>query len=85
MLCLSRNVSEQVFIGSDISITVLSLRGRGVRLGIEAPHLPVNRKEILESRLQSGEVIPSLGQLVLELEQLRVENARLREQLAQCP
>ncbi len=37
MLVLTRKVGEVLLIEGDISITVLSLRGKQIRLGIEAP------------------------------------------------
>lgn len=37
MLILTRKVDEAVFIGDDIKITVVEIRGKQVRLGIEAP------------------------------------------------
>jgi carbon storage regulator len=37
MLVLSRKLSQQILIGSDIAITVVRVEGNHVRLGIEAP------------------------------------------------
>ena len=37
MLVLSRKLSQQILIGSDITITVVKIEGNHVRLGIEAP------------------------------------------------
>ena len=37
MLILTRKVGETVLIGENISITVVEVRGKQVRLGIEAP------------------------------------------------
>jgi len=52
MLVLSRKVGERIWIGEDISVTVVRISGGGVRLGIEAPHeLPVVREE-LKKRLE---------------------------------
>ena len=52
MLVLSRKVGERIWIGEDISVTVVRITGGGVRLGIEAPHeLPVVREE-LKKRLE---------------------------------
>lgn len=48
MLVLSRKPDERIFIGDDIVITVISVRGAKVRLGIEAPdHVLVMREELL--------------------------------------
>jgi carbon storage regulator len=50
MLVLSRKLSEQIVIGSDITITVVKIMGDKVRLGIEAPsEIPVHRLEIKQA------------------------------------
>lgn len=47
MLVLSRRVGERIWIGDQISVTVVRLTNGGVRLGIEAPpELPVVREEL---------------------------------------
>ena len=49
MLILTRKVGESVLIGEDISITVLSVRGNQVKLGVEAPkEVSVHREEIYQ-------------------------------------
>lgn len=49
MLVLSRQRDESIFIGDNIKITVVDIRGDKVRLGIEAPtEIPVHRNEIYE-------------------------------------
>ncbi len=49
MLVLNRKVSEAILIGENIRITVVEIRGRQVRLGIEAPaNLAIKRIEITE-------------------------------------
>jgi len=37
MLVLSRKVGEKIVIGNQIVVTVLEVKGRQIRLGIEAP------------------------------------------------
>ncbi len=47
MLVLSRKVGERIWIGDQISITVVRISGGGVRIGIEAPaEMPVVREEL---------------------------------------
>ncbi len=47
MLVLSRKVGERLFIGENISVTVVRVGPGVVRLGIEAPaDLPIMREEI---------------------------------------
>jgi carbon storage regulator len=47
MLILTRKSGDSVTIGDNIKITVVEIRGRQVRLGIEAPsELVVHREEV---------------------------------------
>lgn len=47
MLVLSRKTEEKIFIGNEIVITVLEVKGNRVRLGIQAPtSCPIVRGEL---------------------------------------
>jgi len=47
MLVLSRKPGESVTVGDEVRITVLSVSGKQVRIGIEAPSdIAVHREEI---------------------------------------
>lgn len=49
MLVLTRNVGEKILIGDKIEVTVLSVTGGQVRLGVSAPKaVPVHREEIYQ-------------------------------------
>jgi carbon storage regulator len=53
MLVLSRKPQESVCINDNVVVTVVSIQGDRVRLGIEAPReVPVHRKEVYE-RIQN--------------------------------
>ena len=53
MLVLSRKVNQSIMIGDQIEVTVLSVSGEKVRLGVKAPReVPVYRDEVL-AELQS--------------------------------
>jgi len=55
MLILTRRVGEKLQIGDDVSVTVLSIKGNQVRIGIDAPEdVTIHREEIAE-RLRDGE------------------------------
>jgi carbon storage regulator len=47
MLVLTRKAAQSIMIGDEIEVTVLSIDGSKVRLGIRAPsRTPVHRREI---------------------------------------
>lgn len=49
MLVLTRKVGEGIIIGDDIRITVIELKGGGVRIGIDAPReMKVHRQEVFD-------------------------------------
>jgi carbon storage regulator len=49
MLILTRRVGETIWIGNDVSVTVLGVKGSQARLGIAAPkNVAVHREEIFE-------------------------------------
>ena len=50
MLVLSRKKNESIVINSDITVTVVEIRGDKVRLGIVAPkEIPVHRQEVFDA------------------------------------
>ncbi len=54
MLVLSRKKNESIVINSDITITVVEIRGDKVRLGLDAPkEIPVHRREVYDA-IHSG-------------------------------
>ena len=49
MLILTRKAGETIVINENIRVTVLSVKGNQIRLGVEAPEdVPVHRQEIHE-------------------------------------
>lgn len=49
MLSLTRRVGETLRIGDEVSVTVLSIKGFQVRIGIDAPKdVAVHREEIYD-------------------------------------
>jgi carbon storage regulator len=47
MLVLTRKGNQSIMIGDDIEVSVLSIMGEKVRIGIDAPRdVPVFRKEV---------------------------------------
>jgi carbon storage regulator len=56
MLVLTRKSNQSIMIGDDVEVSVLSVMGEKVRIGIQAPQeIPVFRKEIyLEIHREEG-------------------------------
>jgi carbon storage regulator len=61
MLVLTRKANQSIMIGDSIEVSVLSVLGEKVRLGIQAPRdVPVFRKEVfLEIQAQNLEAAGS--------------------------
>lgn len=61
MLVLTRKANQSIMIGDNIEVSVLSVLGEKVRLGIQAPRdVPVFRKEVfLEIQAQNLEAAES--------------------------
>lgn len=56
MLMLSRREGESIMIGDEIRIVIVSVEGRSIKVGIEAPRdIPVDREEVyIRKRNGSG-------------------------------
>jgi carbon storage regulator len=59
MLVLSRKLGEKIHIGNDITLTVVSIMGNRVQLGLEAP----DNVCILRGELLSRQATPEIGSL----------------------
>lgn len=54
MLILTRRVGENLMIADNVTVTVLSVQGSQVRIGINAPKdVPVHREEVAQ-RIREG-------------------------------
>jgi len=69
MLVLTRKSNQSIMIGDDIEVSVLSVMGEKVRIGIQAPQaIPVFRKEIyLEIHREAAAAAPVEGQAATDL------------------
>ncbi len=67
MLILTRRVGEKLIIGDDVIVTILSLKGNQIRVGIDAPReVKVHRQEVFdriqkEKEREKLSVVPSSG------------------------
>jgi carbon storage regulator len=58
---LSRKQKESVFINENVVVTVLSIHGDRVQLGIDAPReISVHRQDVHE-RIQNRDVLMTVG------------------------
>ena len=73
MLVLTRKANESIMIGDNIEVSVLSVLGEKVRLGIQAPReVPVFRKEVyLEIQAQDLQASRTAGAGVVEADPTR--------------
>ena len=66
MLILTRKLGESIKINDDIKITIVEIKGRQVRLGIEAPaDTTIHREEIYWKIKEENLSAASLGTLDL--------------------
>jgi len=55
MLILTRRSGESLMIGADVTVTILSVTGNQIRIGVDAPRdVPVHREEVLRRMHQVG-------------------------------
>ena len=57
MLVLTRQLEEEIVIGNDIRVKVLSISGNSIRLGISAPQaVSIHRSEIYDEICRQNQV-----------------------------
>jgi carbon storage regulator len=60
MLVLSRKAGESLIINGDVRVTVVAIKGGGVRIGIEAPpEVTVDRAEVHARRQEFLDAEPA--------------------------
>ncbi|MFC0272211.1 carbon storage regulator CsrA [Metabacillus herbersteinensis] len=68
MLVLTRKTNESIQIGDEIEITVLSVQGDQIKLGIKAPkNVEIHRKEVYLSIQESNNEAASTSVNILDL------------------
>lgn len=47
MLILTRRIGESLVIGDEVTVTILGIKGKQIRIGVSAPEsISINREEI---------------------------------------
>src|SRR4051812_21938384 len=72
MLVLTRKKGERVMIGDDIVVTLIDIRGDGVRIGFDAPRgVPIQRAEVVtavtEANTEAAATSASAGEALVGL------------------
>lgn len=58
MLILSRRMGEKLVIGENVTVTILSVKGNQIRIGIDAPRdVRVDREEIYQRIQQEKKLL----------------------------
>jgi len=56
VLVLTRRVGERMMIGDEVTVTILDIKGKQARIGIEAPRdVAVHREEIFQQLQNENE------------------------------
>ncbi|MCX7949164.1 MAG: carbon storage regulator CsrA [Treponemataceae bacterium] len=77
MLILSRKVNEKIMIGTDISISVIEIRGDQVKLGVEAPAaVKVYRQEVFDAIMRENRAAAESAPALPNLPLTKPENTR---------
>ena len=72
MLVLTRKGNQSIMIGDDIEVSVLSVMGEKVRIGIDAPRaVPVFRKEVYVQIQQGRDASGERDEVDRELDRLK--------------
>ncbi|THE12346.1 carbon storage regulator [Bacillus timonensis] len=77
MLVLTRKVNESIKIGDEIEITILSVSGEQIKIGIDAPkHVEIHRKEVyLDIQNENNQASQTSVDLLKQLN-INFKNAR---------
>lgn len=71
MLILTRKPGESIFIGDQIKVTVVEIKGSQIRIGVEAPRdLRIYREEIYQQILEENKQAAVQGELPGDMESL---------------
>ena len=55
MLILTRKKGERIMIGDNIFITLIEIKGKQARIGIDAPkNLKINREEVYDRMMEGS-------------------------------
>lgn len=80
MLVLTRKTNQTVLIGDEIEVTVLSVTGDKVRIGIQAPReIPVYREEVY-AEIERERAVTNVVDPQAVAAEVEVELARLSAQ-----
>ncbi|MED4454449.1 carbon storage regulator CsrA [Metabacillus fastidiosus] len=77
MLVLTRKINEAIQIGDDIEITILSIQGDQIKLGINAPkNIEIHRKEVYLSIKESNNEAASIS--INLIDQIKKQSLNLK-------
>lgn len=67
MLVLTRKTGESINIGDDVKISIMEIKGRSVRIGIEAPKsMIIHREEIYQKIQEENRLASESGKLNMQ-------------------
>ncbi len=71
MLTLTRKVGESIYVGKDVVVIIKEIKGKQVRIGVEAPmEFPVYRGEIYERIMEENRISSNIAVSIDEISSL---------------
>ena len=73
MLVLTRRIGESIQIGEHVKVAVLSVQGRSVKIGIDAPRMEIYEKIVEENKNAAESISMSGADTLLSFRRIKDE------------
>ena len=71
MLILSRKIGEAIVVGDDVTIRIVDIKGKNVRLGVDAPRQKaIHREEVFRKIQEANRAAAEAAAAALNLDEI---------------